>query len=151
MHFAAMSIHVQKELACACPYRFKCGCYFALSELACACPYRFKCGCYFALSVQTYADKVEVALAAEHTASSHSRSSGICPSSRGVLSRELSDPTRIRLVARFTLTWRTSAPASEFRLTVEARVLLHALLGMSGKRLWRKGRPALSWTALKAV
>ena len=41
------------------------------------CPYRFKCGCYCALSVKTFADKVEVALAAEHTPLSHSRSSGI--------------------------------------------------------------------------
>ncbi len=41
------------------------------------CPYRFKCDCYCALSVKTFADKVEVALAGEHTASSHSRSSGI--------------------------------------------------------------------------
>ena len=41
------------------------------------CPYRFKCGCYCALSVRTFHDKVEVALAGEHTASSHSRSSGI--------------------------------------------------------------------------
>jgi hypothetical protein len=43
------------------------------------CPYRFKCGCYCALSVnlKTFADKVDVALAGEHTAASHSRSSGI--------------------------------------------------------------------------
>ncbi len=41
------------------------------------CPYRFKCGCYCALSVKTFADKVEVALAGEHTHLSHSRSSGI--------------------------------------------------------------------------
>ncbi len=41
------------------------------------CPYRFKCGCYCALSVKTFSDKVEVALAGEHTASSHSRSSGV--------------------------------------------------------------------------
>jgi hypothetical protein len=41
------------------------------------CPYRFKCGCYCELSVKTFADKVEVALAGEHTASSHSRSSCI--------------------------------------------------------------------------
>ncbi len=41
------------------------------------CPYRFKCGCYCALSVKTFADKVEVALAGEHTPESHSRSSGI--------------------------------------------------------------------------
>jgi hypothetical protein len=41
------------------------------------CPYRCKCGCYCALSVKTFADKVEVALAGEHTASSHTRSSGI--------------------------------------------------------------------------
>ena len=41
------------------------------------CPYRFKCGCYCALLVKTFSDKVEVALAGEHTASSHSRSSGI--------------------------------------------------------------------------
>jgi hypothetical protein len=39
------------------------------------CPYRFKCCCYSALSVKTFSDKVEVALAGEHTASSHSRSS----------------------------------------------------------------------------
>ncbi len=41
------------------------------------CPYRFKCGCYCALSVNTFRDKVEGALAGEHTASSHSRSSGV--------------------------------------------------------------------------
>jgi hypothetical protein len=41
------------------------------------CTYRFKCGCYCALSVKTFADMVEVALAGEHTASSHSSSSGI--------------------------------------------------------------------------
>ncbi len=41
------------------------------------CPYQFKCGCYCALSVKTFSDKVEVALAGEHTASSHSSSSGI--------------------------------------------------------------------------
>ncbi len=41
------------------------------------CPYRLKCGCYCALSVKTFSDKVEVALAGEHTASSHSRSSAI--------------------------------------------------------------------------
>ncbi len=41
------------------------------------CPYRFKRGCYCALSVKTFADKVEVALAGEHTADSHFRSSGI--------------------------------------------------------------------------
>jgi hypothetical protein len=41
------------------------------------CPYQFKCCCYCALSVKTFSDKVEVALAGEHTASSHSRSSGI--------------------------------------------------------------------------
>ncbi len=40
-------------------------------------PYRFKCGCYCALSVKSFSDKVEVALAGEHTASSHSRSRGI--------------------------------------------------------------------------
>jgi hypothetical protein len=39
-------------------------------------PYQFKGCCYCALSVKTYADKVEVALAVEHTASSHSHSSG---------------------------------------------------------------------------
>ncbi len=42
-----------------------------------SCPYRFKCGCYCALSVKTFTDKVEVALAGEHTADSHNRSSGI--------------------------------------------------------------------------
>ncbi len=42
-----------------------------------ACPYLFKCGCYCALSVKTFSDKVEVALAGEHTTSSYSRSSGI--------------------------------------------------------------------------
>jgi hypothetical protein len=41
------------------------------------CPYQYKCSCYCALSVKTFADKVEVALAGEHTASSHTRSSGI--------------------------------------------------------------------------
>jgi hypothetical protein len=41
------------------------------------CPYQFKCGCYCALSVKLFSDKVEVALAGEYTASSHSRSSGI--------------------------------------------------------------------------
>jgi hypothetical protein len=38
------------------------------------CPYRFKCGCYCALSVKTFSDKIG-ALAGEHTAPSHSRSS----------------------------------------------------------------------------
>jgi hypothetical protein len=41
------------------------------------CPYRYKCGCYCALSVKTYSDKVEVALAGEHTVASHTRSSGV--------------------------------------------------------------------------
>ena len=41
------------------------------------CPYRFKCGCYVALSVKTYAQKVEVALSGEHTPESHTRSNGI--------------------------------------------------------------------------
>ncbi len=41
------------------------------------CQYRFKCGCYCALSVKTFSEKVEVALAGEHTPLSHSRSSGI--------------------------------------------------------------------------
>jgi hypothetical protein len=41
------------------------------------CPYLFKCCCYCLLSVKTYADRVEVALAGKHTASSHSSSSGI--------------------------------------------------------------------------
>jgi hypothetical protein len=41
------------------------------------CPYWYKCGCYYALSVKTFTDKVEGALAGEHTASSHTRSSGI--------------------------------------------------------------------------
>ena len=41
------------------------------------CPYRFKCGCYCALSVKTFADKVEVALSGEHTPESHIRSAGI--------------------------------------------------------------------------
>ena len=42
-----------------------------------SCPYRFKCGCYCALSVKTFTDKIEVALAGEYTADSHNRSSGI--------------------------------------------------------------------------
>jgi hypothetical protein len=41
------------------------------------CSYRYKCCCYCALLVKTYADKVEIALAGEHTASSHTRSSCI--------------------------------------------------------------------------
>jgi hypothetical protein len=62
-----------------------------------------------------------------------------CLSSKGVQSRGLSDPPRIQLVARFTPAWRTSAPASEFRLTVEAKKLSRALFGMSGKAYGGKG------------
>ncbi len=60
-----------------------------------------------------------------------------CPSSKGVLSRGRSDPPRMLLEARFTPAWRTSAPASEIRLAVEARRLSRALFGMRGKRLLR--------------
>ncbi len=41
------------------------------------CPYRYKCNCYVALSVKTFANRVEIALAGEHDASSHLVSSGI--------------------------------------------------------------------------
>jgi hypothetical protein len=106
------------------------------------CPYHYTCGCYCTLSVKTYAEKVEVALAGEHTASTHTRSSCIMSvKQRSAVKR--ADPPRMLLVARFTPTWRTSAPASEFRKTVEARNLSSALSAMSGKRLlWRKGIPA---------
>ncbi len=68
-----------------------------------------------------------------------------CPSSKGVLSRGLSDPPSILLLARFTPTWRTSAPASEFRLTVEARKLWIALFGMRGRYCGGKGSRHRPW------
>ena len=112
------------------------------------CPYRFKCGCYCALSVMIFRDKVEVALAGDPAIPA---AAVFCPSSKGVLSRGRSDPHRIRSVARFTQTWRTSAQESVFRLTVEAKKLSRALFGVSGKRLWRKGSPASTLTTLKAI
>ncbi len=41
------------------------------------CPYQYKCNCYVALSVKTFANRVEIALAGEHAASSHLVRSGI--------------------------------------------------------------------------
>jgi hypothetical protein len=57
-----------------------------------------------------------------------------CPESRGALLRALLDPPRTRLAAKFTPIWRTSVPASEFRLTAEANKLSRGLFGLSGKR-----------------
>ncbi len=57
-----------------------------------------------------------------------------CPSSRGGLSRGRSDPPRMRSVARFTPIWKTSAPASKFRLTAEFRKLLRSLSGFRNDR-----------------
>jgi hypothetical protein len=49
----------------------------------------------------------------------------------------------MRSVARFTPTWRTSAPASEFRLTVEARKLLHALFENERKEIMVERVPGI--------
>jgi hypothetical protein len=99
-------------------------------------PYRFKCCCYCALSVKTFSDKVEVALAGVHTASSHSRSSGIL---------SVKQRSAVKTVVRSSphsvgrqVHARTSAQKSAFRLTVQARKLSRALFGVRGRRLWRK-------------
>jgi hypothetical protein len=58
MHFAATLFHAHCSKTPFVPQVY-------------TCPYQFKCGCYVAFSVKTYTDKVEVALARQHTATSH--------------------------------------------------------------------------------
>ena len=41
------------------------------------CPYRFKCGCYVALSVKYYSDKVVLMQAGEHDLNSHTKKRGL--------------------------------------------------------------------------
>jgi hypothetical protein len=115
------------------------------------CLYWYKIGCYSAPSVKTYADKVEVALAGEHTASSHTGSSSILSiKQRSAVEMEVrSSPHAIGSQVYANL--ENFSQVSEFSLTVEARKLSHALFELSGKRLWWKGFPAWTLTAQKAV
>ena len=117
-----------------------------------ACPYRFKCGCYCALSVKTFSDKVKVALAGEHTASSHFHSSGILSiKQRSAVKRAVrSYPHSVGSQVHTNL--ENFSPGKRVPLDSRSQSVAARLIGNeSGKRLWRKGCPALSLTALKAV
>ncbi len=97
-----------------------------------SCPYRFKCGCYCALSVNTFADKVEVALAGEHTAVSRSRSSGLSVQQRTAVKRAVrSSPQMVGSQVLSGL--ENFSPGKRISLTVEARKLLRALYGPSAR------------------
>ena len=52
------------------------------------CPYRFKCGCYVALSVKYYSDKVVLMQAGEHDLNSHTKKRGfLTVKQRGAVKR----------------------------------------------------------------
>jgi hypothetical protein len=111
------------------------------------CPYRYQWGCYCALSVKTFADEVEVALAGEHTASSHTRSSGCVLSvkQRSAVKRAVrSSPHAVGSQVHANL--ENLSPSKRVPFNREARKLLRAMSDISGRRLWRKWFQASSLT-----
>ena len=113
------------------------------------CPYRFKCGCYCALSVKTFSDKVEVALAGKHPASSHTSSSCILSvKQRSAVKRAVrSSPHSVGSQVHASL--ENFSPGKRVPFDSRSQKAVARLVRNERKGLWRKGFPASSLTALK--
>ena len=113
------------------------------------CPYRFKCGCYVALSVKYFTDKVVLMQAGDHDLNSHTKKRGLLSvKQRGAVKRAArSAPLQVGRQIQDSML--DCSPGNIFRTTGGHKMLSVDWCAKLARKSWASAYLALAWTAAR--